>query len=459
MKVLKFGGASLKDKNAYTETIRILAADKEPKVLVLSAIYGMTDWLETTIREARTNEQSIEDTTTKIRAWHAKILTDLVSDPTMIADCMNELEERVQKLERLLYGLAYTEEMTPQLYALIMSFGERLSVILSATIFKAHGIPAQYLESDRIGIVTDDSFTSATALLPIVRKNLPLHINPLLEKGITPLITGFFGVNKNGKVTLFGRNSSDYSAAVVAHGLKADRLEIWKDVDGFMTADPKIVPTASLIDKLSYYEAAELSYFGAKILHPRSVEPLLHDSIPLVIRNIYHPEIEGTEICAQEIIKNAIIKSVTYNKNISVLRIRGAGVGYKPGVISEIGSRLAACGVNIYSIITSQTCINLLIDRKDSQTGYQALQVLKDGLIDSIEHCDDEVVVAAVGAGLKQTPGLAAKIFSAIAGQEINIEMISLGASDVATYFLVKEPYLVPAVNALHTAFFTNSNN
>ncbi|MFA6742790.1 MAG: aspartate kinase [Candidatus Neomarinimicrobiota bacterium] len=456
MKVLKFGGASLKDKAAYKETIRILKTEKEPKVLVLSAIYGITDWLETTIRAARHSEQSIENTTTRIRAWHAKLLTDLVSDPTMIADCMNELEERVQKLERLLYGLAYTEEMTPQLYALIMSFGERLSVILSATIFQAHGIPAQYLESDRIGIVTNDFFTSATAILPVIRKKLPSHVKPLLEKGITPLITGFFGANKDGKVTLFGRNSSDYSAAVIAHGLRADSLEIWKDVDGFMSADPKLVPESTLIEKLSYYEAAELSYFGAKILHPRTVEPLIHDSIPLIIRNIYRPDIPGTEICANEIVKKTIIKSVAYNKNISVLRIKGPGVGYKPGVISEIGTRLATCGINIYSIITSQTCINLLIDRKDSKVGYKALQVLKDGLIETIEHCDDEVVVAAVGAGLKQTPGLAAKIFNAIAAQQINIEMISLGASDVATYFIVKGPCLIPAVNALHTAFFAN---
>jgi len=457
MKVLKFGGASLKDKAAYKETIRILKSETEPIVLVLSAIYGMTDWLEVTIRKARYSEQSIENTTTRIRAWHAKLLTDLVSDPTLISDCMNLLEERIQKLERLLYGLAYTEEMTPQLYALIMSFGERLAVILSETIFAAHGIPAQFLESDQIGIITDNSFTSATAILPMTRKKLPSHVKPLLEKGITPLITGFFGANKDGKVTLFGRNSSDYSAAVIAHGLKADRLEIWKDVDGFMSADPKIVPQSRLIEKLSYYEAAELSYFGAKILHPRTVEPLIHDSIPLVIRNIYRPEIQGTEICAREVIKKTIIKSVTYNKNISVLRIKGAGVGFKAGVISEIGSRLAACGVNIYSIITSQTCINLLIDRKDSKVGYKALKLLKDGLIDDIEHCDDELVVAAVGAGLKQTPGLAAKIFDAIAEQQINIEMISIGASDVATYFIVKEPCLVPAVNALHTAFFPNS--
>jgi aspartate kinase len=144
-------------------------------------------------------------------------------------------------------------------------------------------------------------------------------------------------------------------------------MEIWKDVDGFMSADPKLVSGATLINKLSYYEAAELSYFGAKILHPRTVEPLMHDSIPLVIRNIYRPEIQGTKICAEENVTSAIIKSVTYNKNISVLRIKGAGVGFKPGVISEIGSRLATCGVNIYSIITSQTCINLLIDRKDSK--------------------------------------------------------------------------------------------
>jgi aspartokinase len=203
MKVLKFGGASLKDKAAYTETMRVLKEEKEPKVLVLSAIYGMTDWLENAIREARQNEQSIEATTTKIRAWHANLLKDLVSDPTQIADCMSILEERIQKLERLLYGVAYTEEITPQIYALVMSFGERLSVILSAAIFNANGIRRSTWNLTRSG------------LKPTILSRMPPLIWQLFARttGTSQSFTEkryhaaryrFFGVNKDGKVTLFG---------------------------------------------------------------------------------------------------------------------------------------------------------------------------------------------------------------------------------------------------------------
>jgi aspartate kinase len=262
-----------------------------------------------------------------------------------------------------------------------------------------------------------------------------------------------------GKTTLFGRNSSDYSAAVIASGVKATSIEIWKDVDGFMSADPKIVPYSHLIHKLSYYEAAELSYFGAKILHPRTVNPLIKQSIPLFIRNFNEPDNEGTEIFSEEHEQETIIKSVTYNENISVLKIKGSGVGSKPGIISEIGRRLSQLGVNIYSIITSQTCINLLIDKKNSEISYNALKGMENGVIESVEHRDDEVVIAVVGIGIDRTPGLAAKLFNSVAQKNINIEMISLGASEVAIYFIVKQKDLEEAVKAIHDDFFSNKEN
>ena len=223
-----------------------------------------------------------------------------------------------------------------------------------------------------------------------------------------------------------------------------------------MSADPKIVPSSHLIDKLSYYEAAELSYFGAKILHPRTVNPLIKQSIPLFIRNFNSPENSGTEIHSEGLEKESIIKSVTYNQNISVMKIKGSGVGSKPGIISEIGSKLSQLGINIYSIITSQTCINLLIDKKNSAISYNALKSMENGVIESVEHLDDEVVIAVVGIGIDRTPGLAAKLFNSVAQKNINIEMISLGASEVAIYFIVKQKDLEESIKAIHHDFFSN---
>ncbi|MBP7460180.1 MAG: aspartate kinase [Candidatus Delongbacteria bacterium] len=454
MKVMKFGGASLKDKSTFLSTAGIITRDPQDKIVVLSAVYQMTNTLEQLINDAKKNETLIRKGIDRIKTTHHIIASQCIENLEILGQTIQNIDDKIQKLERLLYGIAYTEEITKKIYALIMSFGERLAVIVMAGVLESIGFKSVYLESDKIGVISDDSFDNATAILPLVQKNLLKNVVPLIKEGYIPLVTGFFGVNQKGQVTLFGRNSSDYTAAVIAHGVKAKVLEIWKDVDGFMSADPKLVDKAYLIDKLSYYEAAELSYFGAKILHPRTVEPLIPESIPMVIKNLLHPDNSGTEIGPTTYQKESIIKSVTYNKNISVLKIQGAGVGYKPGVISEIGAILADSGINIYSIITSQTCINLLIDHKDADMSTQILQNLGDGIIDSIDHRDDELVVAVVGAGIDRTPGLAAKVFNAVARENINIEMISSGASDVATYFIVKESSLKTVVNAIHQEFF-----
>ncbi len=459
MKVMKFGGASLKDKNNLCKTADIIISEKHPKIVVLSAIYGVTDLLEICIKQSKNDETQIKNHIEEIRNRHYIMASQCIENLNILNFTLQQLDERIQKLERLLYGIAYTEEVTKKVHALILSFGERLSVITMAGVLNSLGEKAQFLESDKIGIITDNNYENASPIMPIVKENCAKNVLPFIEKNITPVITGFFGCTPEGKTTLFGRNSSDYSAAVISSGVKATSLEIWKDVDGFMSADPKIVPDSHLIDKLSYYEAAELSYFGAKILHPRTVNPLIKQSIPLFIKNFNTPDKVGTEVCVQEHQKETIIKSVTYNENISVLKIEGSGVGSKPGIISEIGSRLSKLGVNIYSIITSQTCINLLIDKKNSAISYEALKSMENGVIESVERKDDKVVIAVVGVGIVDTPGLAAKLFNSVAQKNINIEMISLGASEVAIYFIVKQTDLKETILAIHDDFFSAKEN
>jgi aspartate kinase len=239
----------------------------------------------------------------------------------------------------------------------------------------------------------------------------------------------------------------------VAYGIGASSLEIWKDVDGFMSADPKIVKDAHGIDRLSYYEAAELSYFGARILHPRTVEPLVDTGIPIHIRNLYTKS-KGTRISLKGYEREEVIKSVTYNEHISVLRIHGPGVGYKPGIIAEIGRILSNEGINIYSVITAQTCINLLIDKRDSRRSYELIKKLAGGVIERVDLVDDIALIAVVGEGLLNRKGVAARVFSAVAEEGVNVEMISSGASEVAYYFIVKEDHLKKAINAIHKEFF-----
>ncbi|MCP2596308.1 aspartate kinase, partial [Candidatus Aminicenantes bacterium AC-335-G13] len=317
-----------------------------------------------------------------------------------------------------------------------------------------NGIKATELESEKIKIITDDSFENATVDLKETKLNFEKHVVPLLNKGIIPVITGYYGCTKKGKITTFGRNGSDYSAAVVAYALNSPILEIWKDVDGFMSADPKIVRNAKRITRLSHYEAAELSYFGAKILHPRTVEPLTELKTKIIIRNFYKDGGRGTLILPKGYVKKNIVKSVTFNNEIGVFRIYGPGVGYKPGIIGEIGNLLSQKGINIYSILTSQTCINLLINKRDLEKSHEVLNNLCGGVIEKFVLVRDIALIAVVGEGIKKRKGIAAKVFSAVAKKNINVEMISSGASEVAYYFVVKEKDLKKAVIAIHDEFF-----
>jgi aspartate kinase len=390
----------------------------------------------------------------RIKETHERIANEAIRSKETRNATVRALDAKFQKLERLLFGVSYTEEVTDRTKALIVSFGERLAVILMQGVLEDQGTQAKALEADAIGIITDASFENATADLPAVKRNLKRSLLPLLRKGVVPVITGYFGCTPEGKITTFGRNGSDYSAAVVAYGLGADRLEIWKDVEGFMTADPKFVPGAKQVDRLSYYEAAELSYFGARILHPRTVEPLIDADIPIHIRSVEDPAAEGTIIHRAGAEREDVIRSVTCNRDIAVLKIHGAGVGHKPGIIGELGKRLSESGINIYSVITSQTCINLLLHKNDAARGLQELGKLSGGVIEKVDVLDSMSLIAVVGEGLLKTKGLAAKVFTAVAREKVNVEMISAGASDVAYYFIVDRKDLEKAINAVHSEFY-----
>lgn len=453
MKVMKFGGGCLKNGKDFLDVAGIIKNEKNGLIVVVSAVYGITDYLIEAMQKALVSEKEIERIVEKIKEIHFTICEEILKKETKIW-VKTEIESRIEKLRKNLYGICYIHEITDSLRAMILSYGERFSTFLLAGVLRNEGIDAEPFESDKIGIVTDESYDNATANLPLVEKNLKSSLLPFLEKKVIPVVSGYFGRTPQGKVSLFGRNGSDYSASVVAYAIDASSLEIWKDVDGFMSGDPKIVKNAKPLEKLSYSEAAELSYFGAKILHPRTVEPISLKKIPLIIKNMKEPEKPGTLISHEKEEIENIIKSVTFNRQISILRIQGAGVGCKPGIISEIGRKLSEKKINIYSIITSQTCINLIIDRNDSEESFKCLKSLEGGVIERIDRIENMTLVAVVGEGIARKEGIAGRVFSAVAKEGVNIEMMSGGASDVAYYFIVKENQLEKVINAVHSEFF-----
>jgi len=453
MKVLKFGGGCLKDSRHVAEAVNIIKKEKQA-VVTVSAVYGITDCLIAGMKKSLESEKAVAGIVSEIESRHKDLIRSSIKDTIIRRKIMDAIEEKLAGLERRLYGIAFTGEISETTRAHVLSFGERLSAMTLAGILIGRGKEAIALESDRIGMITDDSTDKATACLDKTAINLRKHILPAVNQEKVPVVTGYFGCTSSGKLTTFGRNGTDYSAAVVAYSIGADVLEIWKDVEGFMSADPRQVGNPCKIDRLTYYEAAELSYFGAKILHPRTVEPLVEAQIPIVIKNLYKPEEPGTQVSGSGYEGIDGIKSVTCNKEISVLRIHGPGVGYKPGIIAEVGRILSETGINIFSVITSQTAINLLVDKNDGHRGYESLKQLEGGIIENIDREDNIALIAVVGEGLLMKKGLAARVFSAVAGQDINIEMTSAGASEVAYYFIVKDSCLDRAICAVHKELF-----
>ena len=454
MKTMKFGGGCLKDADGLRRVVARIRAEDERPCVVVSALSGVTDLLLDGIAAVQSDRDAARRIVARCRDVHLDILERTVADEQLKRETVESLDEELEKTERVLTGIALTGETSVALRNQVIVTGERLAARLVAAALRADGAEAMHYDADAAGLLTDGNLENATANLKAFRRNLERRSPDFLGGRAAPVVTGFFGVTAAGRIALFGRNGSDYSAAVVARVVEADELEIWKDVDGFMTADPKLVPQARKIDHLSVYEAAELSYFGAKILHPRTLEPLDGTRTAVRIKSLLDPCGTGTEISSEAREDENVVKSVTADDTIAVLRIHGPGVGYKPGVIGRVGRRLASRGVNIHAIITAQTCINLLLDKRDARRSLDTLRGLDVGVISRLDVEDDIVLIAVVGEGLLNRRGVAARIFSAVSQAGVNVEMISTGASEAAAYFIVRRAAGDAAIGAIHHEFF-----
>lgn len=452
MKVLKFGGACLASPTLLHRVAAVVREEREEKVVVVSAVAGVTDRLIAFLERPHP-EAEIDGFIAEVRGLHLGLLPREGLD-TAVAEAA--IDDRLRKLERLLYGVSYTEEVTPRTRDLVLSFGERLSAAVLVARLRPQGVPAEAVEAEAAGIVTDGCHGNASALLKECADRIPRALGPRLQAGVTPVVTGFYGVSPEGHVTLLGRGGSDYSATVLGYALGARMVEIWKEVDGFMTADPEMVPWAAPIAKLSYDEATELAYFGARVLHPRAVQPARPTGMRILIRSLRNPREAGTEIGPDGVEHSEVIKSVSYRRDLVTLKLHGADAGYKPGALGEITGRLGAEGVNVYSATTSQTCIALLIGRDDVPRAQRALQPLLDdgGTMEGLEVLPSTALICTVGEGLGYRKGVAARIFRATAEAGINVQLISAGASTVALHFTVDAADLERAVRAIHDEFF-----
>jgi bifunctional aspartokinase / homoserine dehydrogenase 1 len=457
--VMKFGGSSLRDPKSLMEIADIIKKNSFSwRVVVLSAVSGVTNQLISATDRALENEGMIADSADAIRRVHDPLIAAVVTDPSVRRETVQSFEELYGRLKKLLKGVAYTGEATQRTRDHILSLGERMAVHLMSGCLTCIGVRTQAVESDSIGMVAHGPFGKGTVDLARTKKTMSRRFHELFHDGILPCVTGFFGETEDGQPITFGRGGTDYSAAVIASALEAERLEVWKDVDGFLTGSPEFVRNPQFLSSLSYDEAAELSYFGAKILHPRTVEPLLERKIPIVIRNTFKPDAVGTWIGPERHVREGIVKSVTYSTNAGMLRLHGPDVGYTVGLLSQLVSHLSGLDINIRSVMTSQTCINILLDRSDLRKAYNHLKSMNVGGIDALEAEEKIGLVAVVGEGLDRAEGLVSRVIQSLSRVDIHTEMIIAGASRVAAYFIVDEDKLKRAVISVHDCLFGAEN-
>ncbi|MCG8635173.1 MAG: aspartate kinase [Desulfobacterales bacterium] len=454
MKVIKIGGGCLKDGPAANVIIDLITRRGKGDIFVLSAFYGVTDILISGIDLALSDEENIPDIISRLKGLHHTIIKELINDNTVKKQLSKSLGDIYAKLERYYYGISFTREATARMQDMIATFGERISAVILSKAVAARGGDSQYVLPEDLGMISDGKFMDASALMEKTGENIQAWLGRHMTPEKILFVPGFYGISESGEITTFGRGGSDYSAAVVAAGSGADALEIWKDTEGFMTADPDNIPHCRLIPKLTYEEAAELAYTGAGILHPRTVEPVKNAGIDIAIKNTYNPDAPGSLITREVPRAENIIKSVSYTTDVAILKIYAPGVGARFGFLSSILAPLGRAGINVKSVVTSQTCISLILSRKDIHAGHEAVQAIRPVPFRKAVVVTDVALVSIVGEGLHTNRGIAAKCFSAVSGADVNIEMISSGTSNAALYFLVKEKRLDDTIQALHKIFF-----
>lgn len=452
LKVMKFGGWALRNAQGFLKVREIVKRENGKLILVVSAVSGVTDFLLNSISSIKQAQSDASCVISYLYRKHLLIISQAIATPRRQSKAKRKVLKKLGELKELLEQINSTQNLETNILIknAIISYGERLAAILLAYVFADCRLNSVALEADKIGILTDHCFENAQVDLSRVKERLQGILSPLVSNGIIPIITGFFGSTEEGLITTFGRNGSDYTAAIIAASVEADELIYWKNTEGLMSADPKLVRRAQKIDRLSFKEAAELSFLGAKILHRRSLEPLFNSKVVIKIKNICAPEKLGTKILYTGG-KNstATIKSVLFNQNIALVKVFAYGIGFKPEVIGKIVQQLSRTGSSLYSITTTHTTINFLLDSSAITTVKQIIQAVLGDAAKQITIKTDCALIAVIGEGAIKKRGLVAKILSLIVESCLGIEQIP-DASDIAWYFITSKKETVQAVKIIH---------
>lgn len=458
--ILKYGGTSIssaKDIQNVAKHIQSLSKQNQ-LVIVCSAISNTTDDLiEISQLIKNENKKKAEQLAKKITNRHQELAKHTIKKPQIRKKLLQTLNEYFVELVALIDGMVLLGEVTPRSMDYLFSFGERLSIKLISAAINDLGKKSISLTGKEVGIVTDSNFGESKPLMDTTRLRISKTLDSLISEKIIPVIGGFAGADQHGHVTTFGRGGSDYSATIIGSCIKADEIWLMSDVDGLMTADPKIVKNAKLLKEVSYIEAIEMSMFGAKQIHPRTFEPLLSKKIPMKIRSSFNVKNEGTLVTSSPSpsSKNTV-KCVSNISNNGLIDIRGGSLVGTPGTAATIFTTLANASINVMMISQnpSESSITIVVKNTDLDKAVSTLEMeLLGKIIKKLEVTTNIAIIALIGSGMRGTIGVASKVFGAMAKNKVNVSMITQGSSELNLAFVVKNSDANTAVKALHNEF------
>ena len=460
--VMKFGGTSVGDAACIARAAAIVksAASKGSVVVVVSAMSGVTNRLIDAAHHAESGEaEYAAKVVAELRKQHKQALEALVRDPQRLAEVDQSLSNVLAELERLLQGTAFLRELTPRALDAISGTGERLSTPLLSAALNELGVSSVAVTATDV-IVTDPHHGRAEPLMDHTRERAEKCLRPLLKKGVVPVVTGFIGASLEHVPTTLGRGGSDYSATILGAALGAQETVIWTDVDGVKTADPKLVSEARTIDEISYNEAAELAYFGAKVLHPNTLRPVTAAGVPVWIRNSFAPEKPGTKITARGNSNGGGVKALTAIRSVTLITVGGPGIVGLPDVLARSFAATAALRTNVLFVSqsSSQNDICFVIPSADEKRTVDALRdaFAPEIAEQTVEHVSSNAgiaIVAVVGENMHGIPGVAGRTFSALGREGINIIAIAQGSSEYNISLVVEAEAMRHAMLTLHREF------
>lgn len=458
--VMKFGGTSVGSSAAIQQTANIVQKQKfhwDNLVVVVSAMSGITNQLILSARLAANNDGSgARALIEQIHDRHIEVIKPLISDPTEKQNLLGILQQRMNELSSYCQSIQVMGEVTPRGMDVIASLGERINAQVVAAVIRSIGTPSQAVDASTC-IITDRTFQNAVPDMELSRQKIQSTLNPLFQQQLVPVVTGFLAATPEGVITTLGRGGSDYTAAILADCLDADEVWIWTDVDGVLSADPRVVVDARPIPEISFAEVGELAYFGAKVLHPKTIRPVISRNMPLWVKNSFNPEFPGTRITQHPTRRRGEITAVSTIKDLSILTVEGRGMLGVPGIAARTFGAVARTGASVLMISQSSSEQSICFTIPSAHNGEviksieseMALELMR-GDIDRVWSRQHVVIVSIIGSGMREIPGVSARIFGALGKNLINVIAIAQGSSEYSISLVLDEKDADRAVQAIH---------